>query len=62
MCELLTTQSLRGSHPWSQVTLTLRVILAEVLGSAVLEILQSDVMHVTTSAVNTGVATEARII
>ena len=39
-----------------EVTLTLQAILVEVLSSAVLEILQSDVMHVTTSAVNTGVA------
>ena len=42
------------------VTLTLRVLLLEMLGGPVLEVLEPDVILVTTSAVNAGVATEAR--
>ena len=42
------------------VTLKLRVFLLEMLGGAVLEVLESDVILVTTPAINAGVATEAR--
>ena len=40
--------------------LTLRFLQMEMLGGAVLEVLQSDVILVAASAVNAGVATEAR--